>query len=300
MKKAILPIVIFVFTTLQGISQQLPLYSQYMTNNFLLNPAVAGTHNYTPVRLTGRMQYLGFDGAPRTYALSVHTPLMDNRMGLGGYLYKDNIGAISQTGVQLAYSYHIPLDRETFLSFGLGLRAFQYVLDETELAYHGYDPFLTGSQHAEFIPDADFGIHVYNNRLFGGLSIGQLIQYKIKLADLEGKGTNKRHYFLYGGYAFESGRAFEIMPSLLIKYVNGSPINIDLNLRGIYQKSYWAALSFRSDKSLITMVGMQYQIYVFGFAYDYSFSDIKSYSSGSVEIVLGINLGKNNKGSTLL
>jgi len=303
MKKIILSVVLLVAGVMTGVSQQLPLYSQYLLNNFLLNPAIAGTNNYIPIRLTGRMQYLGFDGAPRTYAVSAHSPIMRDKMGVGGFIFRDQIGAVSQTGIQLAYSYHMPINNDINLSLGLGFRAFQYVLDESKLDYIDEDPYITGAVQSTFVPDADFGVYVYSKDWFAGLSAAQLIQYKVKLGDVdvESQSTTKRHYFITGGYTFEAGQDFQVEPSILVKATESTPVNIDLNVRAIYQKNYWLGLSYRTDKSLITMLSVKYQIYFLGFAYDYSFSDIKSYSSGSFEIVLGVNLGEGaNKGSKLL
>ena len=274
-----------------------------MLNNFLLNPAIAGTENYIPIRLNVRLQYLGFDGAPRTYAISAHSPIMRDKMGVGGFIFRDQIGALSQTGIQLAYSYHMPINNDIKLSFGLGFRAFQLVLDEAQLEYIDEDPYITGAIQSTFVPDADFGVYVYSNNWFGGISAAQLIQYKIKLADVDvsSESSTKRHYFITGGYTFDVNQDIQVEPSALIKATESTPINIDFNVKGIYQKNYWLGLSFRSDKSLITMLGVKYQIYFFGLAYDYSFSDIKNYSSGSFEVVLGVNFGEGaNRGSKLL
>ena len=304
MKKILLSVALLFVGLLSGYSQQLPLYSQYLLNDFLLNPAIAGTNNYIPIRLTGRYQYVGFDGAPKTVALAAHSPIMRGKMGVGGFLFSDKIGAVSQTGLQLSYSYHMPLSNDIKLSMGLGFRAFQYVLDETQLVYIDEDQTITDTKQAAFVPDADFGLYVYSGtKWFAGFSAAQLIQYKVKLGDvdIESSSSTIRHYFLTGGYTFDAGQDFQIQPSLLVKATAESPVNIDVNVKATYQKNYWLGLSFRSDKSLITMFGVKYQIYFLGFAYDYSFSDIKNYSNGSFEIVLGVNLGEGaNRGSSLL
>jgi len=303
MKKILLSAVVLLLGLMSGKAQQLPLYSQYLLNDFLLNPAIAGTQNYIPIRLTGRYQYVGFDGAPKTFALAAHSPIMREKMGVGGFLFRDQIGAVSQTGLQLSYSYHMPLNDQIKLSMGLGFRAFQYVLNETPVTYIDEDNNITTSNQTTFVPDADFGLYLYSDRWFAGFSAAQLIQYKIKLGDVDvqSQSSTARHFFLSGGYKFDAGQDFQIQPSFLVKATASTPVNVDLNVKATYQKNYWAGLSFRSDKSLITMFGVKYQIYMLGFAYDYSFSDIKNYSSGSFEIVLGVNFGEGaNRGSSLL
>ena len=54
-------------------AQQLPIYSQYLYNKFLINPAHAGSDGYTSINLTAREQWVGYSGAPRTYSLSWQT-----------------------------------------------------------------------------------------------------------------------------------------------------------------------------------------------------------------------------------
>ena len=122
-------------------SQQLPIYSQYLYNKFLINPAHAGSDGYTSINLTAREQWIGYSGAPRTYSLSwqtrilkkpfdvkqkssnrtVYRPKTDGRVGLGAYIFSDRNGLIQRTGFQATYAYHLWLQENTQLSLGLAL-----------------------------------------------------------------------------------------------------------------------------------------------------------------------------------
>ena len=117
-------------------AQQLPLYSQYMMNGFLLNPAITGSESYTPVRITARQQWIGIEGAPSTQAISAHHPFKSKNMGVGGYLFNDKFGPVSRTGILTSYAYHINLNRmDSKLGFGLSVCAFQYKMDELQFIY---------------------------------------------------------------------------------------------------------------------------------------------------------------------
>ena len=303
MKKITISIIMLILVFRCAYSQQLPLYSQYLFNGFLLNPAISGTKDYIPVTLTGRLQYIGFEGAPRTYVLSAHSPISGGQMGLGGSIFRDQIGAVSETGLQIAYSYHIPLNESINMSLGLGVRAYQYVYDESQLSYIEEDPTITNTVISTFVPDADLGVYVYSEKWFLSLSAAQLIQYKVKLGSVDvssSNNTNKRHYFVTGGYMLPIGDDIEIEPSLLIKGTATTPLNIDVNVRAIYRKNYWLGLSYRTDKTLITILGIKNQNYLIGIAYDYSLSDIRSYTTGSFELVLRVNLGEYTNNSSKL
>jgi type IX secretion system PorP/SprF family membrane protein len=134
-------------------AQQVPLYSQYMLNGFLLNPGMAGSVDYIPIRLTARQQWTGIDGAPSTQAISAHSGIMRQKMGVGGYIFNDKFGPISQTGLQLSYAYHLKLNREMKLGLGLSFKAFQLSLNESDLTViDAGDPSVTGASESTFIP----------------------------------------------------------------------------------------------------------------------------------------------------
>lgn len=303
MKKSLLILVLVAISSL-SFSQQLSLYSQYMFNKFLVNPAVTGSNDYIPIRLTARQQWAGIENAPSTQALSAHTLLGNKRMGVGGFVYADRFGPETKVGIQASYSYILPISGgKSKLAFGVAFRAFQYQLDYTQMtAIDAADPVLSGSKETSFVPDADFGVYWYSEKYFVGLSANQLIELPVEIADQTiDKNSMVRHYYLMGGYTFTLSDNFELEPSLLLKGTERSPGQVDINVRGIFKRNYWFGVSYRTSKDIVAMLGLKVDKFIFGFAYDYTTSDISSYQSGSFEIMLGYNLGEGkNKGSSLL
>lgn len=286
-------------------AQQLPLYSQYMMNAFLLNPAIAGSVDYFPIRLTARQQWVGINDAPSTQALSAHYLFEYQKLGVGGYVFNDKFGSMSRIGIQACGSYHLPLSGiNSKLGIGLAFKAFQFKFDESKLkAIDDADPSLTYSTITKFVPDADFGLYLYNEKYFVGLSATQLIQFKIDLGDsnMIDKNSVIRHYYAMGGYKFTINDDFDVEPSLLVKGTMQTPWQIDFNVKGYYKRMYWLGISYRSSKDIVAMLGVKVKKYYLGYAFDYTMSNIKRYTSGSHEILLGINIteGK-NRGSKLL
>ncbi len=298
---------LLLFFTLVGIvnAQQQPLYSQYMFNKFLLNPAITGNVDYIPLRLTARQQWVGIDNAPSTQAVSAHTLLGNKSMGVGGYIFVDRFGPETKIGVQASYSYILNLNSiNSKLSFGLALKAFQYKLDYTQMTAIDEGDQVLVNQNAEtaFVPDADFGVYLQGERYFVGISASQLIQLPIKISDKEvNKNSMIRHYYLLGGYKFQLGEKFELEPSVLAKGTEKTPFNLDVNLRAIYLENYWVGVSYRTSGEVIAMLGVKFKSFIFGYSFDYSTSEIKNFQSGSHEIMIGYNFGEGkNKGSTLL
>lgn len=306
MKKIILTTILTTITIIvtELYSQQLPLYSQYMMNSFLLNPAIAGSVDYFPIILTARRQWVGIDNGPTTQAISAHYLFEYQNMGVGGYLFNDKFGAVSRTGIQACGAYHLKLSEiNSKLSFGFAFKAFQFRFDQTQFRpIDDADPALTYGAISKFVPDADFGVYFYNPKYFAGISATQLIEFKIDIGDSTlDKNAIIRHYFVTGGYKHEFSELFELEPSVLIKGTMKTPWQLDLNLKAYYQKNYWLGISYRTSKDLVVMLGVKYKKYYMGYAFDYTFSSLKKYTSGSHEIMIGANIteGK-NKGSKLL
>jgi len=301
MKKIFLILILFVALVNSGKAQQLPQYSQYMHNNFLINPAVSGSEEYIPIRLTARQQWVGIDRAPSTQAISGNF-LLDNEMiGIGAYVFHDSFGPNSKTGFQGAFSYIMPVGLwNSKLAIGVSGVVFQYTFDQSkEIWLDSDDPVIDGGKESAIVPDANFGIYWYSDKFFFGMSANQLIQYKVDFVDYDAtQNTLVRHYYLMGGYKFRVNDKFEIEPSTQVKFMPAAPLSVDLNLRGIYKKDYWFGVSYRSGMPLetgstvIAMVGMQYKKYIFGYAYDFPLTRLNHYTSGTHEIIIGINLNK--------
>jgi type IX secretion system PorP/SprF family membrane protein len=302
--KKIYSILFIAFLASSVFAQQQPLYSQYMFNKFLLNPAITGDVDYIPIRLTARQQWMGIENAPSTQAISAHTLLSNKSMGVGGYIFADRFGPETKIGIQASYSYILPLNAwNSKLALGIALKAFQYKLDYSMMtSIDENDQVLYKNSETAFVPDADFGAYLSGEKYFVGLSATQLIELPIKIAEKEiDKNSMIRHYYLLGGYKFKLGEKFELEPSVMAKGTEKTPFNFDINLRGIYLQNYWFGVSYRSSKDIIAMIGVKYNGFVFGYAFDYTTSIIKNYQSGSHEIMIGYNLGEGkNKGSSLL
>jgi len=283
-------------------AQQLPLYSQYMMNSFLLNPGITGSTGYIPIRLTVRQQWTGIEDAPSTQALSANGLIGKQNMGIGGYIFNDKFGPISSTGIQASYAYHLRINKEIKLGLGLSISAFQFKMNGADLhPLDASDQALTGNAESTFVPDANFGAYLYSNKFFVGLSGAQLTQYKIKLnEELAGSNQMIRHYYLLGGYQFEVSKEFDIQPSVLIKGTEHTPFQLDVNVKTFYKKNYWLGFSYRTSDAAIVLIGFKVNRFHLGYAFDYTFSNLSHYSTGSHEIMLGVNLGNKNKGNRLL
>lgn len=304
------------FAALGAISsaQQMPLYSQYLFNEFLLNPAVAGSDGYTSFNLTAREQWLGYSGAPRTYSFSYHTRLLkrgasirksnarrrvlkpsrDGKVGLGGYVFSDRNGLVQRTGLQASYAYHTWIYGNTQLSFGLAATAFHFRIDEERIRFEDPDdPILNSNlRKGVFIPDATFGAYLLNYRYRLGFSVEQLFQSYIKMGNPAYKNLSLlRHYYLFGAYSFPLDTKSEIEPNLMFRMSEQLKPQLDVGLRYFFRNDFWGGLSYRTGNVIITSIGARWNELYFGYSFDFSFSEIQNYTYGSHEIVIALKLG---------
>lgn len=276
-------------------AQQLPQYTQYMLNDLAINPAVAGKDNYADVRSNNRYQWVGMTDAPRTYMLTLHSPLKNRHMGLGTHIYTDIVGPTRRVGISLAYAYHIKIAEKTRLSLGLSAGIQQWGIDGHKLHLHdsGDDNLLTQYQ-TKIVPDFGAGLYVHNEQWYIGLSAPQLYQSPIKLYEGgDNKGTLVRHFILNGAYKIKVSDDFKVEPSFLVKYANPTPLEIDLGARVIYQEQIWLGVGYRHHDAITALIGFMYKNYLMiGYSYDYTTTNLKKYSSGTHELMLGLRFSR--------
>ncbi|MDB4533888.1 type IX secretion system membrane protein PorP/SprF [Vicingaceae bacterium] len=291
--KNIFKLFILMLLTAPAMAQQLPFTSQYMFNDYVLNPAVGGSFDYMPISTSIRSQWSGLDGAPKTQTVSAHKKIGE-RVGLGGFLFNDVTGPVSEKGLQLSYAYHLPMKNEAHLSFGLGAMLFVHSLDVNQLKFEEENDVATQNlSNNSFSPDANFGLLYYTDKYKVGISIPQLFQNSVFENEQNDKLNNLvRHYFLHGEYVFNINDDIDIIPSSLIKYVTGAPMQFDMNARVLYKGKYWLGFSYRDRESVVALIGLEYKDFRFGYSYDITLTDIRSYSSGTHELFLSYIIGR--------
>ncbi len=301
-------------------AQQVPMYSQYIMNGFLVNPSFAGQEGYTAFNLTVREQWVGLPQAPSTYALSFQTrilkdsyiskatvvrrklvrPTRGGRVGLGGYVFNDQNGIMRRTGIQAHYAYHIPMgqtsDFNNNLSFGLALTAYQYAIDTDGLIYDYNDPYLNNYDRSVFIPDFNFGVSYSTPRYYVGFAMTNLMRGSVLFTS--GSASNMRselgHYFLTGGFKIRLGGNWDLAPSGYLKMSDMllESLQADLTTRLFYRDDYWAGVSYRTNDAVIMMIGLKYDRFWFAYAFDFTLTDIRSQSLGSHELTLALKFGE--------
>ncbi len=301
----ILIITIIVFNVDYSYSQQLPHYSQYMLNDYVVNPAIGGTQDYFQAKSNNRYQWTGIVDAPRTYTLSVYGPHKTKDIGYGGYVYSDVTGPTSRTGAMLSFSYIFKINDEIKISTGLSAGILQFKIDGSKITLHDAgDASLADGIYTDYIPDANFGTYLYSKNYYFGIAARQLIGNKVSFSDIDQLGINKlkNHFFMHGGYTYDITSEIAIEPSVMLKFMAPVPLQVDVNARVIYNnsawegKKIWAGLAWRSADAISAVIGYEHnEQIIFGYSYDFTTTNIKNYSTGTHEIMIGARFSKIKK-----
>jgi type IX secretion system PorP/SprF family membrane protein len=286
-------IVLFlVCISVKALAQQDPMYSQYMFNQMIINPAYAGTRDVLNASLLYRNQWANIPGAPRTGIVSVDAPLENQHVGLGMNAVFDKIGVTNYSGLTGIYSYKLKFEK-SFLTFGLQAGVGFYFSDFSSVDYSdgGSPDVAFQNDFHDVLPHIGFGAYYSTDRFFAGLSIPQIAGYAIQNALYHSSESSyldlANHLFISTGYRFDLSPDIQLKPSVLVKYVSGAPVEFDIN--GIVSLYDVLALgiSYRSFASInfLAQIRVTRQIYI-GYAYEYATTNLSTFSNGSHEFML--------------
>ena len=269
-----------------GYAQQNVMFTQYMFNGLALNPAYAGSHEVISMTAIGRQQWTGLNGAPSTQTFSVHSPIRSNRVGVGLMLLRDQIGITQQYNATASYAYRIPMEHGK-LAMGLQAGISNYREDNNQVGINN-DPLFNQGAVSYWQPNFGAGLYYYSKRFYAGFSVPQLLERKYEASEVALAQSLVRHYFLHTGYVFDLSEDLKLKPNVLIKAVEGAPVQLDLNTNLLIMEVLWVGLSWRSFESVDALLQLQLTDRLqLGYSYDFATSsELSSVNGGSHELSL--------------
>lgn len=280
---------------LNVVAQQLPQFSQYYNNPLLFNPAHAGSSGNLNVHLQHRSQWVGFGGGPSTQIIGADAPILKRKFGVGGYMFNDQFGPLQNTGANLAYAYHMKVGGTLKMGMALSGSLFQSKVDGNNITLTDPNDQLihnaVGAVSQELIGDAAFGLLLYNDEFYVGVSGLHLPRSKNQVFSgvLENAAMPLAiHSYFVAGVNYEAGEDLYIKPALLVNYTQNAPVQADLHFQVSYKNMVDGGVSYRYSDALALNVGVTFleEFRVF-YSYDVLVSGIKQHSSGSHEVYLG-------------
>lgn len=305
-------------------AQQKAQYSQYMFNNYLLNPAIAGIEDYADIKLGSRKQWVGVDGAPLSFYLSAHTKIGGGthtkntrkpqsatsignsalvnssfsskpRHGIGALILHDRIGPFSRSEASLSYAYHLPVNAGINLAAGTSVGLIQQALNPNKLTFA--DPDHAGAGWNVLKPNFTVGLWLYSSSFYLGVSGTQLLGNSVHFDNtLEEYNSLYNHYFVTAAYKFPVTETINLIPSVMAKWMQPMPGALDFNIRLQYLDRIWGGASYRQNDSFAFIGGLSLNpMFEVGYSYDTGISSLGNLSSGSHEVVLGVRLSNSRR-----
>lgn len=311
-------------------AQQRMQYSQYMTNGFLVNPALAGVEDYTDLKLGYVQQWAGFAGAPRGLFATINkgyipkvqgesvdevtslpapgrgryrptTQKVDGgivassrfRIGLGGSVYSEQTGPVSYNGAAVSFASNLQLKDELRIALGVNLDFMNYRVNTDEVTLTDpNDPTVLNARNSLLLPGVNVGAAIYSKSFFVAASSRQLLRSRITIGpDNPFISRLFIHYHVQAGYRFKVTEGFRLTPTIAIRHVSPAPVSWEIGIRGDYKDMFYFGVGHRYGDAFIGLLGFNLnQIAILTYSYDYTVSTLNNYSGGSHSLTLGFRI----------
>ncbi|KAF2506968.1 type IX secretion system membrane protein PorP/SprF [Flavobacterium zhairuonense] len=281
-----------------ALAQQDPQYTQYMYNTMTVNSAYAGSLGHLTVTGLIRTQWVGIDGAPDTQSFSLDTPIAKN-LGLGISIVNEEIGPMEEQYLDANFSYTIQSGQTHKLSFGIKGGGRVLNIDWTKGSHRDPDVQFRENITNKFLPVVGAGLYWHGERDYIGLSVPNfLTRERYNYDDIADDLINERmHLYLIGGIVFDLSAHTKFKPAAMVKYVAGAPLIADISANFMFNDAITLGVSYRTSDSVSAIAGLQISpMFMVGYAYDYTLTDLQNYNSGTHEIVLRFELVNRKKG----
>ena len=323
MKKTLTFLSLLILVGQVAFAQQDPMFTKYMFNSLIFNPAYAGSKEHMSVNLLHRTQWYEIEGAPSTQTLTAHTPLRNERVAVGFSMINDKIGPTNSIGANVIYAYRIPLGKSLKLSIGLQGGIENTRGDWNELLLENQVDPAYAENLSSFRPNFGAGFFLYNRHFYLGGASPHLVEYDLRPDAVTPIYARQiRHYYFSTGAAIPlRGDALIFKPSILWKNVGldkrfakidefrdvGAPNEVDFDLSLLFHEALWVGASFRTswakledgrsshDSADIWMSYVMKNGFRFGLAYDYPLSELSNVTNGAFEIMLGYEFNFDEK-----
>ncbi|HTB31346.1 MAG TPA: type IX secretion system membrane protein PorP/SprF [Bacteroidia bacterium] len=300
MMKKLITSVVLLGTSLWAVAQQDAQFSQNMFGKLDYNPGYAGMDKAYCASLIARDQWVNFPGNPETFLFNGDAYIPQIGGGAGISIYDDQLGFQKTLEVKLSYSYHIVVGSGV-LGVGPTLGFLQTSLNGAWIAPDGSpngqdDPLIPGGGSSATTYDLGLGAYYATPQ---GLYVG-ISSTHLSAPNVAGSGSDTknyvfdvaRHYYVMAGYTYNASPTWDIKPDLYLES-DASSTQFQIDCLAEYNKLIWFGLGYRLQDAGIAFLGLNYAFkdkmdsnLKIGYSYDFTTSEIKSYSSGSHELML--------------
>lgn len=304
-------------------AQQEFQFANSVNNPFILNPAAGGLSDNFQLETNSRLQWLGYEGGPRTFMLNgsgrlfaksgsqdfnrddkffFENPIVKTHQYkhiLGGKVWYDAIGPFAKTAIHGSYAYHLPINSNFMIGAGIGLGYSNFGVKSDRINLYqqddaNYTQFLGNASNVNLF-DAQFGLVVYTENLFIGYSTAQTFRNKFKPEQVVTNSFFNTHHFVTLKYKFQGKESdFGVEPIVIARMVKNSPFAVDFGAKLYYKNATWFGVQYRTSNNLVFQIGSNMlKHFYLAYAFEVGVGKIRTQSNGTHEFTLGYYFGKN-------
>nr|WP_318640827.1 type IX secretion system membrane protein PorP/SprF [Flavobacterium ardleyense] len=295
--KTLLTVLTCIFSISLAFAQQDSQYTHYMYNTIVVNPGYAGSRGAMSLFAMHRNQWVGFDGAPKTNAFSIHTPFASSNIGAGLSFVNDQIGPTAENTITAAVSYTLIVSKKFSLNFGLNTSATFFNFYANKLNPKDVADTTLENFKNSISPNLGIGFYLHSDKTYFGLSAPQLFEnYKYDDNELSLNRERINLYFITGT-VIPINSDIDFKPAFLAKYLDSTPLQMDLSANFLFNQKLTLGAAYRYDAAVSALAGFQISEMLFvGYAYDFETTQLQKYNQGSHEIFLRFELFKSYSG----
>lgn len=297
----LLIMLLFVCLAKLSFGQQDPMYTHYNFNTQTINPGYVGTWESLGFMALGRYQWLGIDGAPRTYTFSVQSPVRNDKVAWGLDVISDKIGHEQHLLLMGDYSYRLRVGEHSYLRLGLKAGVTHYSNPLSTYVQNPDDPQETFENiDSKLVPNFGVGAFLYSKSYYLGVSVPKVMETNFEKTNTNYSNYSEmRHFYLQGGYVFDLSPNLKFKPTFLTKATIGSPIELDLTANFLLADKLWIGAMYRTGDSygFLTQWVIDKKLRL-GYSIDFTTTRLRSYNNGSHELMISYEIGSRRKWST--
>lgn len=277
---------------------QIPFsYTQYLDNLIPLNPAASMLDKGGSVHLLGRKQWVGLEGAPRTYMLNGHLPIHAIQGTAGLMIMQDEVAIEKLTEANAFVAKSVRLDPTTYLAVSLNFGVRRYTANYANLAPN--DPAFVNSDIYETVSNAGFGVMVYiEDKFFAGVSLPRLTLRSLGSGSVEDNRYFRNNYYLTIGGNFPLGTDLSFKSAGLVAYSRNVPLQADVSGKFYIHNRFGIGANYRSNNELAGLLSVNVSRISLGYGYQFGFGQrrIGGLNNGTHELQLSLALGSADRG----
>jgi len=277
---------------LNALAQQDAIYSQYMFNNVVVNPATAGLEDKVSAVLLAKRQWANMPGAPMGQSFSMDGPLknkaLKNRVGIGLHCVGDQFGPNRNTGVFGSVAYKLDLGKNR-LALGLRGGIKSYTINWTQIEYASGRKGWVDYNHNTISATMGLGARFYTQNFYAGMVVNNLTRPSI---NLQKEGVDQ-YGALYNTVTFNAGHNFRLNDklgletSMLMKLGKYPVGDFRLNINFLYLRKYWIGLGITEVGGNMLLGAKIGESVMVGLAFNGSPPDVGSSLGTSQELIFG-------------